>query len=95
MLHTLEIPKSKIRVLLHLYQDMDKDEAILYWSKNLSISRSQFSKPYVKKSLLSKLDHKGYGHGTCMLVVSDTLLREKVMMTIKSMDLYANAHILA
>lgn len=95
MIYALDIPITKIRVLLHLYQDMNKEEALTYWSKTLGISQSQFTKPYIKKSLRSELDYKGYGHGTCMLTVSNTLLHERVMMTIKAMTLYADEHIMA
>ena len=94
MIHSLDIPKTKIRVLLHLYQDMNKEEAFNFWSRILGIPRSQFTKPYIKKSLRSELDYKGYGHGTCMLVVSNTLLRERVMMTIKAISLYTDDQIL-
>lgn len=95
MTKALEIPKEKIRVLLHLYKDMAVNEAVTYWSAALNLSQSQFTKPYIKKSLRSEVDYKGHGHGTCMLQVSNTLLRERVMMTIRAMDIYANEHILA
>lgn len=32
------------------------------------------------------LTHKGYGHGTCGLLVNDTLLKESIMMGIKAIS---------
>lgn len=85
----LEIPKEKINILVHLYKDMDTEEALNYWSDILKIPRSQFSKPYIKDSLLSKIDYKGYGHGTCNLRVFNTEVKERIMMSIKTIGDYS------
>lgn len=86
----LNVSKEKIKVYLHLYSDMDIPEEMNYWSTQLNIPLSQFSKPYIKKSERINLSHKGFGHGTCGLMVCDTLLREKITMGIKSIaDYYA------
>ena len=79
----LGIPKSKIRVYLHLYKDMDQKEEIFFWSKKLGLPLSQFANPYVKESRKIDVDHKGFGNGTCSLVVSDVRLKEKVMMRLQ------------
>lgn len=87
----LMVPKEKIRVYLHLYKDMDIKEKMQYWSKELKIPLNQFSKPYIKKTNKSGLTHKGFGHGTCALIVSDVLLKEKIMMSIEAIaDLYCS-----
>ena len=88
MTKALDIPKEKIRVLLHLYSDMDIEEANSFWSKTLNIPISQFARPYIKKSTRDALSYKGYGHGTCMLRVFSTELIEKVLMGIKVMADY-------
>lgn len=93
MRKALEIPKEKIQVLLHLYDDMIVEDAVNYWSKTLKIPKNQFAKPYIKKSKRTDMDYKGYGHGTCMLRVFDTLLREKVLMSIKATADYSNQFI--
>ena len=83
LLFGLDVPKEKIRVYLHLYKDMDKKVEMKFWSKELGLPLSQFAKPYIKDSKRIDIDHKGFGHGTCGLVVSNVRLKEKVMMGIK------------
>lgn len=80
----LKIPKEKIKVFIHLYSDMDIQEAIEFWSKELKMPKSQFTKPYIKASKRSSLTHKGFGHGTCGLVISNILLKEQIMMGINA-----------
>lgn len=80
----LNIPKEKIRVYLHLYRDMSKEKEMLFWSRKLGLPLSQFAKPYTKESKRIDIDQKGFGHGTCGLVVSNVRLKEKVMMGIKA-----------
>lgn len=84
MKKTLKIPKKKIKVWLHLYSDMNPNKEIRFWSKTLDMPLSQFIKPYVKKSKIEDLNHKGFGHGTCGLAVSDVRLKEKVIMAINA-----------
>ncbi len=80
----LKIPKEKIKVFIHLYSDMDIEEAVGFWSKELKIPKTQFAKPYIKASTRASLTHKGFGHGTCGLVVSNILLKEQIMMGINA-----------
>lgn len=84
MKNVLKIPKKKIKVWLHLYSDMNAEEEITFWSETLDMPLSQFIKPYIKKSKREDLDHKGFGHGTCGLAVSDVRLKEKVIMAINA-----------
>lgn len=79
----LGIPKTKIRVSLQLYNDMDIAQTLTFWRKALLLPKSSFTKPYVKKSLRSSIDHKGFGYGTCGLIVHDTILKEKILMAMK------------
>ncbi|HUQ84746.1 MAG TPA: helix-turn-helix domain-containing protein [Candidatus Limnocylindrales bacterium] len=88
IIKSLDVPKDKIQVRLHLYDDMIIEEAVDYWSKMLNIEKKQFAKPYIKKSTREGLSYKGYGHGTCMLRVYDTRLKERILMSIKAMADY-------
>lgn len=90
MTKALKIPKNKIKVELHLYSDMNMPEELLFWEKQLGISKYQFSKPYIKTSTRINIRHKGFGHGTCGLVVNDIRLKEKVMMAIKAVADYSS-----
>lgn len=70
---------------------MNIQSEINYWSNELKIPLSQFNKPYVKNSTRAGLTHKGFGHGTCALIVSNILLKEKTMMAIDAIsDFYCS-----
>jgi hypothetical protein len=88
--HALQIPKAKIQVFLHLYNDMNIKKEMEYWSKELRMPLAQFAKPFIKESSRVNLTHKGFGHGTCGVRVSNILQKEKIMMAIKAIsDYYA------
>ncbi len=93
MIHGLEIPKEKIKITLHLYKDMNIQKEMSYWSSELKLPLSQFAKPYIKESTRINLTHKGFGHGTCGLLVSNILLKERIMMAIKAISDYHGAEI--
>ncbi|HSX40517.1 MAG TPA: hypothetical protein VLF68_02795 [Candidatus Saccharimonadales bacterium] len=86
MTKSLKIPKEKIKIQLHLYKDMDSEDAINFWSKKLAISKEQFRKPYIKKSNREGLTYKSFGHGTCKLYFGSVLLSEKIAMSIKAIS---------
>ncbi|HCS79254.1 TPA: hypothetical protein DIV55_05965 [Patescibacteria group bacterium] len=92
MLHWLTnvifVPKNKIKACVHLYIDMDIQAEINYWVKELGLPLTQFIKPYIKKSQRTNIDHKGFGHGTCGLMVNDARLKERVLMGISAMADY-------
>ncbi len=84
MTECLKVEKTKMSVDLHLYQDMEIEKEVEYWSTTLSLPTNQFIRPYVKQTLLSGINHKGgFGHGTCNIRVSNARLAEKVLMGIK------------
>jgi hypothetical protein len=83
-LEALGAARSKVRVKLHLYVDMDVQKETAFWSDILSISVSQFRNPYIKSSTLSGITYKtGYGHGTCNVFLGDIALWEYIMMALK------------
>jgi hypothetical protein len=84
LMRCLKVKKQKIRVSVHLYQDMNVSWYLAYWSKYLSIPRNQFIKPYIKISKRTDLDQKGYGKGTCGLYIYDRKLKLKVMAGISA-----------
>ncbi len=88
----LGISKKKIRILLHLYSDMNIKSEIEFWSKKLAFPLSQFSRPYIKKTSSKNINHKGsFGHGTCNVVVCSVPLSEKILMGLKAIaDYYAH-----
>ncbi|PIR96439.1 MAG: hypothetical protein COT92_01150 [Candidatus Doudnabacteria bacterium CG10_big_fil_rev_8_21_14_0_10_42_18] len=88
----LNVPSKKIKVILHLYSDMDINKEIKFWAGELKMPILQFSKPYIKESKKTDINRKGaFGHGTCGLVIHDVLLKEKVMAALKAVaDYYEN-----
>lgn len=93
LIEGLKVPKERIRVFLHLYNDMNVDQELKFWSRELHLPASQFRKPYIKESMRTGIDHKGFGHGTCGLYVGDVRLKEKVMMAIQSIADYYSSKI--
>lgn len=86
MTESLKIPKQKIKINLHLYKDMNVEEAISFWSTILDIPRDQFRKPYIKKTNREGLTYKSYRHGTCRLYAGSVELSEKIAMSIKAIS---------
>ncbi|HLD92464.1 MAG TPA: helix-turn-helix domain-containing protein [Patescibacteria group bacterium] len=86
MKKSLLISNNKIFVKLHLYDDMNINRELRYWSRTVKIPLSQFKKPYIKKSFRQSIDQKGFGHGTCTLMVFNTIIKENVMMAIKAIS---------
>ncbi len=88
----LKIPLVKIKIKLHLYSDMNIAQEINFWIRELKFPRTQFFKPYIKKSKKTDITNKGgFGHGTCGLLVNDTLMKEKILAAIQAIaDYYEN-----
>lgn len=81
----LDVPKEKLKIHIQLYADMDIAKEIDFWSRTLNIPRQQFIKPYIKKSLITRINHKGgFGHGTCNVNIGNARLSESIMMAIKA-----------
>lgn len=89
----LNLPKDKIYITLHLYNDMDIKKEINFWSNKINIPKNQFTKPYIKKTSFSSINYKrGFGHGTCNARIGGARLNEKILMGIKAIsDEYSNA----
>lgn len=80
---SLFVPRHKIKIELHLYNDMNIKEEIQYWSKILKIPLKQFNRPYVKKTSSTRISHKGsFGHGTCKVTINNTFLSEKILTSL-------------
>ena len=83
-LELFNVKKEDLKVKLHLYSDMNIKKYTTFWSKELKIPKSQFRKPYIKKTNLKSITYKnGFGKGTCSVIVGDRDLWEYIMMGIK------------
>lgn len=83
MVECLKIPKSKIKIQLHIYKDMNIKESINFWVKKIGVRKDQFKKPYIKKTNREGLTYKSFDHGTCKLYFWNVELSEKIAMSIK------------
>lgn len=88
LIKILKFERKKLRVYVHLYSDMNIDDELNYWSKELNLPRSQFIKPYIKQSKRSDLTQKGFGHGTCGIMTNNIRYKEKIIMGIKALSNY-------
>ena len=80
----LNIPTTKMHVLLHLYKDMDQEKAVEFWSKELGLPKKQFHRPWIKHSNLTDITYKnGFGHGTCHVRIYNRQLYDYVIMGLK------------
>jgi hypothetical protein len=66
------IKAGQLKVVLHLYKDMDAQKEMKFWSTYLDIPISRFRKPYIKNTRLCDITYKsGFGHGTCSVLYLD------------------------
>lgn len=87
----LDVSSDKIKIRLQLYSDMIVIKEINFWSKELSISKAQFKKPYIKTSSSSSITYKrGFGHGTCNIIIGNARLMEKIMINLKIIEDWLN-----
>jgi DNA-binding transcriptional MerR regulator len=81
-LKELGVPLSKIKVCLHLYSDMDIHKATQFWSDILHIPKTQFRTPHIKKVDSSKVFYRGYGQGTCNIILDNRDMSEYVLQAL-------------
>ncbi|MEZ4195414.1 MAG: hypothetical protein R3B53_03445 [Candidatus Paceibacterota bacterium] len=79
----LGVKADKVKIRLHLYHDMDIKKEINFWHSQLGIPINQFNKPQIKKTKQKVLSRKGFGHGTCNVIVGDRDFTDKVLTTLK------------
>jgi len=89
--NSLKVDRDKIKIRLHLYQDMNIEREFDFWEKELCVKKSQFTKPYIKNSNKSSITYKnGFGHGTCNITLGNALLMKRVLMGLKTIQDYFN-----
>jgi DNA-binding transcriptional MerR regulator len=86
-LRLLNIPLGKIKIYLHLYNNMSVKKEINYWSKKLDIPKNQFAKPYIKANNSNSITHKGtFGHGTCNVIFNNARFSEKILTNLQIIE---------
>lgn len=86
--------RTKVKVRIQLYADMDIDHGQQYWQKALGLPEACFQRPYIKKTNRADLSYKGgFCHGTCNVIVDNRDLAEYVLMGIKYLrEKYSTQH---
>lgn len=88
---SLNVPKEKIKIRLHLYRDMLIKKEINFWAEELTIPKNQFRKPYIKKSNRESITYKTkFHHGTCNAIIADVNVAQKVFANLKIIEDHLN-----
>lgn len=82
-LRGISVPQEKIKVRLHLYSDMDIGIETQFWEKVTGLKKTHFQKPHIKKTDSKKITYRGFGHGTCNIIVDDSTISEYVLQGLK------------
>ena len=86
----LNVPRTKIRVQLHLYENMNLAKEEKFWKDVLVLSESQFYKTQIRRLKEGSFSYQeSFRHGTCQISVSGLEQKTELMMGIKAFcDLY-------
>lgn len=77
----LGVPRSKLRVKIHFYRDMNIHKESLFWSRTLGIPLANFRKPYIKDSTQSGLSYpQRFTHGTANVMYGNRDISERVLL---------------
>ena len=80
LLEICNVKKDKIRASLLLYPDIDPKQAMNFWNKNTGLASSHFTKSIVIKG---RHKTKKLQYGICILVVSSSYLKRKMLVWLK------------
>jgi hypothetical protein len=86
VVYFFDIDKKKIKIQLHLYENMIIDDEENFWKKKLGISGNQLYKSQIRKLKKNSFSYKSTNsHGTCSLYILNTKLKTEIMMAIKAL----------
>jgi hypothetical protein len=81
----LDIPKSRMRVQLHLYENMKLSDERVFWSKQTKIPLQQFYKDQVRPIRPGSFSYsESFRHGTCKIYVNGLKESRELMLSIKA-----------
>lgn len=83
----LKIPEEKLRAGLFIYEDIDKEKAIEYWSSKLDLNKEQFIKTQVLPSRSHRTKSK-VEYGMCNIYFSSIEINIKMKEWIKVLARY-------
>lgn len=81
----LGLPKEKLRIQLHLYENMDIKVEEQFWLTELSFSEMQLWKSQVHKLRPNSFSYRDTSrHGTCKLYIGNTIKKSEIRLSIKA-----------
>lgn len=81
----LDIDKKDVRAQIHIYDDMNTEEEISFWSKELKLKKSQFYKPQVREVRGNSFTYsESHRHGTCGIYFGSVEKKARLMQGIKA-----------
>lgn len=81
----LGLPKSKFRIQLHLYENMNIPAEEAFWLRSLGFTKGQLWKSQVKALRPRSFSYRdGSRHGTCKLYIGSVPAKGKLMLSIKA-----------
>lgn len=82
----LGIKKGKVKIQLHLYENMNIAKEQKFWKNTLGVKDSQFYKSSIRKLQDSSFSYKeSFRHGTCSVYAFGEEKRMKVMADMKAL----------
>jgi len=83
------VKQSALRIGLQVFNDIDIEKAVQYWSQQLGIERSQFCRPTISPSQSTGTYRKRSEYGVVTLYFNNTKLRNLLVNRIAELqDLY-------
>lgn len=79
------IDEKKLRFGLQLFTDISKEKALNYWCEKLSVSKTQFQKVVVTKSVKRGTYRKKSEYGVLTVYFSNTKLRDTIISAIEEL----------
>ncbi|MDO8579737.1 MAG: hypothetical protein Q7R72_02590 [bacterium] len=74
------VKKFRIKAWILAYPETDQGEALEFWSKNIGLSKDNFTKTIV---ILGKQTNKKLPHGVCYVTVGSAYLKIKILSWIR------------
>ena len=81
----LGIEQSKLKIQLHLYENMDIRTEESFWKKQLGMTQNQLCKSQVRPLRVGKFSYREpFRHGTCKLYVGGVIKKAELMLSIRA-----------
>lgn len=81
----LGIEQGKLKIQLHLYENMDVHAEETFWKKQLGMSQDQLCKSQIRPLRPGKFSYREpFRHGTCKLYVGGVLKKAELMLSIRA-----------